>query len=366
MANKKFYGIAALMLGMTGAAQAQDYDSRWYLNPYFGVSYNDSARLSDPNTLMVGLGLGRYVMPNLAVDMFIDRTERSASPTGRILLGDRRAMDSSMVGVAVRHFFTDAGWQPYLMAGLGIVNHRSIVEDAWSTALQFGGGLQYALDDAFKFRAELAVRHDMDGDSIPNRDSYTDTLFNVGMTWSWGQSEATPEPAAEPAAKPEVVDDCSTKDDDGDGVNNCEDKCADSASGSIVGPDGCPQEIVIDLRGVNFLFDRPRPGQENSVDNAGLLPGSMEILEQALDVLKRYPNVKVEVAGHTDSMGTDAYNQKLSERRASVVYNYLTSQGIDASRLIGPTGYGESQPIDTNDNKDGRQRNRRTELAVQK
>ena len=83
------------------------------------------------------------------------------------------------------------------------------------------------------------------------------------------------------------------------------------------------------------------------------------------------PELRVEVAGHTDSKGTDAYNQALSERRASAVYDYLTGNGIDASRLVGPNGYGESRPIapntndDGSDNPEGRARNRRTELNVQ-
>ena len=74
---------------------------------------------------------------------------------------------------------------------------------------------------------------------------------------------------------------------------------------------------------------------------------------------------------HTDSVGTEQYNQGLSERRATAVYDYLTSNGIDASRLQGPTGYGESRPIapntnpDGTDNPEGRARNRRTELNVQ-
>src|SRR3546814_11057484 len=77
------------------------------------------------------------------------------------------------------------------------------------------------------------------------------------------------------------------------------------------------------------------------------------------------------LAGHTDSKGTDAYNQALSERRASAVYDYLTSNGIDAGRLVGPVGYGESRPIATNtnadgsDNPEGRARHRRTALNVQ-
>lgn len=374
MLRKKLPVLITLALGCTVAVQAQaqdhDYDSRWYLASYAGVSFNDNDRLSDPNTLLLGIGFGRQISSNMAVDLFLDRTKRSASAVGRRVLHDRDAMDSSMLGVSVRHFFGDAAWKPYVMAGIGAIHHRSVIEDNWDAGLQLGGGLQYALDDRFKVRAEVAVRHDLDDDSIPVNHNYTDILFNVGMTWNWDASEPVAvaarddgAPQPEQPSKPEA--DCHAMDDDQDGVNNCDDRCAASPAGGIVGPDGCPQEVVIDLRGVNFLFDRPRPGQE-SIEDAGLLPGSKEILDQAVDVLKRYPNVKVDVAGHTDWIGTDAYNQKLSERRASVVYNYLISQGIDAARLMGPSGYGESRPIDTNDTKDGRQRNRRTELAVQK
>ena len=84
-----------------------------------------------------------------------------------------------------------------------------------------------------------------------------------------------------------------------------------------------------------------------------------------MDTLKRYPNIHVEVDGHTDSKGSDAYNLRLSDRRAKGVYEYLTAHGVDAARLDGPKGFGESQPIDTNDTAAGRQRNRRTELKVE-
>jgi OOP family OmpA-OmpF porin len=75
--------------------------------------------------------------------------------------------------------------------------------------------------------------------------------------------------------------------------------------------------------------------------------------------------VHVTVAGYTDAIGTDAYNQGLSERRAKIVYDYLTGHGIDASRLEGPIGHGENNPVAPNDTEQGRARNRRTELQVQ-
>lgn len=100
-------------------------------------------------------------------------------------------------------------------------------------------------------------------------------------------------------------------------------------------------------------------------DKDTLRPDAVAILDEAVAILQKYPQLRVEVAGHTDSIGTEQYNQGLSERRAKAVYNYLTGKGIDAGRLVGPNGFGESRPIDTNDTKEGRARNRRTELNVQ-
>jgi OOP family OmpA-OmpF porin len=73
--------------------------------------------------------------------------------------------------------------------------------------------------------------------------------------------------------------------------------------------------------------------------------------------------MKVRIAGHTDSRGSDEYNQRLSEARAKSVCEYLISRGISADRLS-YIGYGESRPIDTNDTEEGRQNNRRVELEI--
>ncbi|HEX7368998.1 MAG TPA: OmpA family protein [Rhodanobacteraceae bacterium] len=126
------------------------------------------------------------------------------------------------------------------------------------------------------------------------------------------------------------------------------------------------QNVVIDLRGVNFRFDRPKQGETNI--GPTLKPPASEslaILDQAADTLNRYPNVKIEIDGYTDSKGTEAYNQKLSERRANIVDQYLTSHGIDASRITAVKGFGENDPVDTNKTAAGRQRNRRVEFKVE-
>jgi outer membrane protein OmpA-like peptidoglycan-associated protein len=106
------------------------------------------------------------------------------------------------------------------------------------------------------------------------------------------------------------------------------------------------------LVGVNFEFDK-----------ATLMPESYPILFNALQVLNNNPDMKVEIGGHTDWIGTDAYNQNLSERRAKTVRDYLAAKGIDPKRLT-IKGYGESDPIADNTTPEGRALNRRIEFKI--
>jgi outer membrane protein OmpA-like peptidoglycan-associated protein len=109
---------------------------------------------------------------------------------------------------------------------------------------------------------------------------------------------------------------------------------------------------TIVLRGINFDFDR-----------AVIKPEFEGVLDAGVEVLNENPGVSVQVGGHADAVGTDEYNQALSERRANAVRDYFVSKGIAASRLTA-VGYGESQPVASNDTADGRAQNRRVELKV--
>ena len=94
-----------------------------------------------------------------------------------------------------------------------------------------------------------------------------------------------------------------------------------------------------------------------------ILPAGRENLQQLAKSLENYPNSDVLIVGHTDSVGTDAYNQDLSQRRAQAASAYLQSLGVPASRLQ-TQGRGESEPIESNDSDAGRARNRRVEIAI--
>ncbi len=372
--NKKLL-CAALVggLGLAQAAVAQEFDDRWYVTASVGYNIQDNDR-GTRDAEMGTLGLGKFINPNWSVDAELNYQNPQA---------DRNQdLNWSQYGISFdvrRHFLMEGrNWNPYVVAGLGY--QRSEEEFDPSNPMlparftrngapsqreddnvsgKFGVGLQ---GDAGRImiRTELAYRVVSDDDSIGGflsdrddpEDVFGDVLASVGVVIPLG-----PEPLTPVGPAPVAAANCADMDSDGDGVNNCLDKCPDSQPGQTIGPDGCPVAVSIDLKGVNFDFDR-----------ATLRPDAVTTLSEAAEILRRYPELRVEVAGHTDLCGSDAYNQNLSERRASTVYDYLTSNGIDAARMAGPTGYGESRPLVSTpqtlpDCKN--ETNRRTELNVQ-
>jgi OOP family OmpA-OmpF porin len=105
------------------------------------------------------------------------------------------------------------------------------------------------------------------------------------------------------------------------------------------------------LRGVHFDFNK-----------YNIRPGDAAVLDEAAETLKRNPNVIVDVNGYCDAIGSEEYNLKLSERRASAVVDYLVQQGVPADRLV-PHGYGKTNFVAPNDTPEGRAQNRRVELV---
>jgi len=375
MKRKGLYMLIALALGGAGAVHAQDntssapaptttpsYDGRWYIAPTVGGYYNDTDRNTNSRQFYYGLGIGRFFSPNFSLDFFFDRTKRDRDTYVNGLTTNGGKWANNNWGVAARYYFGEwTAWRPYLLGGVIGSYHQNSNDNGWDPAVEAGLGVSKTVTDSSDIRIEAGYRYDWDDKSQPAQDGYGDWFLGFSIVSRFG------EPAAAPVvAPPPPPPDCSKLDSDGDGVNDCDDKCPNTPAGTIVGPDGCPQKVVIDLRGVNFKFDRPKKGEKDiSKSLAEPSKDSIAVLDQAVDTLQRYPQVKVMVAGYTDSVGTDQYNQGLSERRAKIVYDYLLAHGVDASRLEGPVGHGENDPIDTNDTDAGRARNRRTELQVQ-
>ncbi len=181
-----------------------------------------------------------------------------------------------------------------------------------------------------------------------------DVRVNLGLEISlWDKPEVTVAPEQKTQVV-EVVKEVKTglEDSDGDGIIDSKDKCPGTPPNTRVDGDGCPLPKVLQLKGVTFEFNKDR-----------LRPDSKTVLDTVVEIMKRYPDMLVEVAGHTDSVGSDSYNQKLSERRAEAVRQYLINAGI-ASGNMTAVGYGKKEPIATNDTDEGRELNRRVELRI--
>jgi len=157
-------------------------------------------------------------------------------------------------------------------------------------------------------------------------------------------------------------------DEDGDGVPDSRDKCPGTPKGVQVDADGCPppapapmaeepvvvKEETIVVRDVHFEFNK-----------STLTAADKEVLSGVATRLKQESSTaQLRVTGHTDSVGSNAYNQRLSEKRANSVVQYLVESGVPRASFVSVAGAGESQPVADNKTAEGRAMNRRTEIKI--
>ncbi|UTW07150.1 OmpA family protein [Pseudomonas benzenivorans] len=158
-------------------------------------------------------------------------------------------------------------------------------------------------------------------------------------------------------------------DEDGDGVFDRRDRCPHTPSGMSVGHNGCPLKVYPDSPAVveaePLEVVRVELDVKFDFDKSVVKPDGQADIRSLADFMKQYPQTNTVVEGHTDSIGTDAYNQGLSERRANAVRDVLVRQhGIDMGR-VSAVGYGETRPVADNDSEAGRAINRRVEAEVE-
>jgi outer membrane protein OmpA-like peptidoglycan-associated protein len=192
---------------------------------------------------------------------------------------------------------------------------------------------------------------DPEKNGCPLRDRDGDTILD--------DDDACPDEPGPPNADPKKHG-CPPRDRDGDTIFDDDDACPDEPGPPNADParNGCPlarieaSQIVIYER-VEFEFDK-----------AVLRPESDAILNAVKDILDAHPEfTRISIEGHTDSEGTEKYNQNLSEERAAAVVEWMVNHGIDRNRVTS-RGFGELRPIDTNETAAGRQNNRRVEFHI--
>ena len=176
--------------------------------------------------------------------------------------------------------------------------------------------------------------------------------YNVGLSVPFGEvAKAAPVVAAVAPVVAKVAPVEAPKDSDSDGVIDSLDECPNTMAKSKVDSVGC-----MTLVNLNINFDTNKSNIKDSYNT--------RIVEFA-NMLKANPKLKATIEAHTDSVGSDAYNQKLSERRAASTVEALKALKVDASK-IKAVGYGETKPVASNDTVEGRAENRRVEAVMSK
>lgn len=185
------------------------------------------------------------------------------------------------------------------------------------------------------------TRGDRDGDGVLDEDDYCPDQFGN-----------------KPRGCPQVCVD----DNDADGIENPKDQCPNEpeSRNGFEDSDGCPDEVPPELADITGIME----GINFDTDKDTIKAGSKPVLDQAVEVMKKYPDIRVRITGHTDAVGPYRHNVDLSLRRAKSVKKYMVRKGGVDHERIEVEGKGPDVPIDTNDTVEGRARNRRIEFQV--
>jgi OOP family OmpA-OmpF porin len=271
------------------------------------------------------------------------------------------------------HFNDNDGVQPYLLVGGGKQKFDLGTVEIENDMVNVGGGLKVAITDMLSLRSELRVINDLERE-------LTHYSVGLGLNFLLGGRSATPAPA--PARTPVPADA------DQDGVVDALDRCPGTPVGTRVDANGCELVVDSDGDGVADAVDQcPGTSVGAKVDEKGcyivitetkevqlrvtfennsfvVTPDSYAEIESVAQFMREYPLTKVNLEGHTDDRGAEAYNQQLSEKRAAAVAQLLVERfGIDRAR-VSSTGYGESRPLVSNDTAENRALNRRVTARV--
>jgi len=319
-----------------GAVEVEAFAKHWFSDESSRSFENDEAELYGAS---IGYFLTEDVELALSHGVYRDVTTDDVVGSGghKDIKGELTSLD------AIYHFGSPGkGLRPYVSGG---VAHQSIGQARsgrdQSTIGNLGAGLKYYFTEMLYARAGVEGMYNFDDDQ-------TDWQAGIGIGLNFGGTKKQ-EPAPEPVA--EVCADV-----DNDGVCDNVDRCPDTPANTAVDAEGCTAvaEVVRVELDVKFDFDKAKVKEESYAD-----------IRTLADFMNQYPQTTTTVEGHTDSVGPDAYNQKLSERRADAVRNVLVNDyGVESSR-VDSVGYGETRPIADNSTEEGRAINRRVEAEVE-
>ncbi|HEY4339109.1 MAG TPA: OmpA family protein [Steroidobacteraceae bacterium] len=331
------------ILAVPALATAADGDE-WYIAPFLGGITPDYRRDVDHNSVAYGAAFGRELGPifnfEFSGNANADSHTHTPVPPGRLNLdalsldmlavGNRSGMVSPYIGLGLGAVRTDyslnGGGSPGYDTRLGVETEVGLMVKMWESTDK---------TSKLSLRPELKMRW-----ADPGNANLKDYLYTVGVQYSFGGSPvAAPVPVAAQAPPPPPPP--------------LPPPPPPPAPPPPPPPPAFPAaKASITIEGVNFAFNK-----------SDLTADSRPVLDGVANGLKQHPRVKVEIQGHTDSVGKPAYNLKLSQRRAESVRSYLIMDGVPEDQLMAK-GYGETQPVASNKDAEGRAKNRRVVMYV--
>lgn len=321
---------------------AANSDYKYEITPLIGGGLNEGKTSLDKNYANAGLALGFN-----QEDSIIDQFELGFLRTLKDVDG-KKALINKDTGITrvfanvIKDYPLNSDLSLYALAGLGVeFFDKELGRNKDGVFGNYGVGVKYQLDERVALKFD--VRHLIETDKGDNT-----FLYTLGMAVPFGQKAVKEAPKAAPAP---VAMPAQPKDSDGDGIIDELDQCPDTIKGAKVDNVGCMTLVNLDIH-----FDTDKSDIKNMYNPK---------IQEFAKAMKMDKRLKANIEAHTDSVGRDAYNQKLSERRAASAVKALVEAGVDASR-IKAVGYGEKRPIATNDTAEGRAENRRVEAVMVK
>ena len=288
---------------------------------FYKKQWNDSVKHIEPG-FNPGGRIGYFLTDDLELNLSYDKTNHTRSEDGT---GNQK-IKGDTGSLTAQYHFGQAGvdsLRPYVEGGFGHQSRTNVQADGHSgrdqsTLAIAGAGVKYYFTNNLYARAGVEADYGLDNGKW-------DYSALVGLGVNFGGNAGAAAPAPTPAPAPEPVPE----------------------------PEAPVAQVVRVELDVKFDFDK-----------AVVKPNSYGDVKNLADFMAQYPATNVEVAGHTDSVGPDAYNQKLSQRRADAVKQVLVKDGVQPSRITA-VGYGESRPVADNATEAGRAVNRRVEASVE-
>jgi OOP family OmpA-OmpF porin len=342
--------VIVMLMAVVTTAQAEVRAGSFTVTPFIGgYTFEGNENYQDPYTYTFGLRAGYNFTKNWGVEGFFDYVP---AKTYVYPITNNDNVNIGGYGIeGLYHFMPESRLVPFLAVGVGGIHYQNPagIEDRDKFSVDYGAGLELFLPDSvakFFMADDLALRADI-RHILPLNGVYNDFLYTAGIAFSFGGKTKAVEPPA-PVVAPTVEEPAP--------VVAPIPKVEEPAPVVVPPPAPAPKPVIIEK-------GRQTLDVEFDFDKSTIKKGYYKDIDSLVGVMKQYPDLNVVVEGHTDSVGTAAYNKKLSQRRAEAVKKYMVENGIDANR-IKAQGFGMDKPIASNKTKEGRQKNRRVEAAV--